>query len=66
MNLSLLIRKSCRELQRKWAQHADSAFLNAGPAIHDDVARGEFISAFISERGLNFPNLPTATQRTTR
>ena len=66
MNVSNLIRVSCRELQRKWALIADSAFLNAVPDIHDEMARGEFISAFISERGLNFPNLPAAPQRTVR
>ena len=66
MNVSNLIRMSCLELQRKWTMIADSAFLNALPDIHDEMARGEFISAFISERGLNFPNLPAAPQRTVR
>ena len=66
MNASHMIRMSCRELQRKWVLLADSAFGNAVPAIHDEMARGEFISAFISEGGLNFPKIPAAPDRTTR
>lgn len=34
---------------------AESAFAGASPATRDEMSRGEFTSAFISERDLNFP-----------
>lgn len=52
MTLGQSILQSYREFQRNWARFADSAF---GNATQDEAARGEFISAFISERGRNFP-----------
>ena len=55
MSFGQNLRNSCRELQLRWAQLADSAFSRAIPAAHDEMARGEFISAFITERGLSFP-----------
>lgn len=55
MSLAQNIRKSYRDIQQVWTSLADSAFSKALPAAHDDTARGEFISAFISERGLTFP-----------
>lgn len=55
MTLGQNLRNSYRDLQQCWAKLADSAFSRANPATHDEMARGEFISAFISERGLNFP-----------
>jgi len=55
MSFGQSIAKSYRELQQSWVRFADSAFGKAGSAAPDDMARGEFISAFISERGLNFP-----------
>ena len=42
-------------LRQAWDRMADSAF-----GERDDMARGEFISAFISERGLSFPTTPPA------
>ena len=55
MNLGQHIRQSYREFQQRWTELADSTFGRAVPAARDDMARGEFISAFISERGLSFP-----------
>lgn len=55
MSLTQNIRKSYRGIQQAWTSLADSAFCKALPAAHDEMARGEFISAFISERGLSFP-----------
>ena len=55
MSLAQNIQKSYREIQQIWTSLADSAFCKALPSAHDEMARGEFISAFISERGLNFP-----------
>lgn len=55
MTFGQTILNSCRELQRSWTRLADSAFGSAIPAAHDEMSRGEFISAFISERDLNFP-----------
>jgi len=66
MKLGQSIRKSYRELQQSWARLADSAFSGAVPAAHDEMARGEFISAFISERGLNFPRAGEAPERPLR
>lgn len=54
------ILQSYREFQRNWARLADSAF---GNAVQDEAARGEFISAFISERGLTFPKAGDGSQR---
>lgn len=55
MSLGQILRKSYRELQRSWTQLADSAFGDSLPLDRDDVARGEFISAYICERGLDRP-----------
>ena len=55
MTLGQTILTSYRELQRSWARRADEAFGRAVPPPHDDLARGEFISAFITEGGLSFP-----------
>ena len=55
MTLSQTILNSCREIQRSWTRLADSAFGSAAPAAQDEMSRGEFISAFISERDLSFP-----------
>jgi hypothetical protein len=55
MSLGQTLRKSYRELQRSWTQLADSAF---GKSIHgtrDEAARGEFISAYICEAGIDRP-----------
>ena len=54
MSLGQSIAKSYRELQQSWVRLADSAFGRSLPG-RDETARGEFISDFISERGLNFP-----------
>lgn len=54
MSFGQTIAKSYRELQQGWARMADSAF-GKSIAPRDEMARGEFISAFISERGLSFP-----------
>ena len=56
MSLGLALRRSYHELQQGWARLADSAFSRAAPEPHDEMARGEFISAFICEHGLNFPS----------
>lgn len=53
MSLGHILRQSYRELQRSWTQLAESAFGDPGPGARDDVARGEFISAYICERGLD-------------
>ena len=55
MTFSQSILNSCREIQRSWTRLADSAFGSASPGAQDEMSRGEFISAFISERGLNIP-----------
>ena len=55
MTLSQTILNSCREIQRSWTRLADSAFGSAAPGAQDEMSRGEFTSAFISERGSNFP-----------
>lgn len=49
---------SCRAFPGKWAQFTDAAFRRAVPDPRDELARGEFISAFISESGLVFPASP--------
>ena len=54
MTIGRSIAKSYRELQQGWARLADSAFGRSLPG-RDETARGEFISAFISERDLSFP-----------
>ena len=55
MGLEQNLRTAYRDLQQCWTRLADSAFSRANPSTHDEMARGEFISAFISERGLTFP-----------
>ena len=55
MSLAQAISRSYRELQRSWTRMAESAFAGASPATRDEMSRGEFTSAFISERDLNFP-----------
>lgn len=50
MTLVQSIRRSYQEFQQNWSRLADSAF-----GARDEMARGEFISAFITERGLSFP-----------
>ena len=55
MTFGQQIRQSYREFQQRWTDLADSAFGKSVPAVHDEMARGEFISAFISERDLTFP-----------
>ena len=63
MSLSQTILNSCREIQRNWTRLADSAFGSTAPAAQDEMSRGEFTSAFISERGLNFPALGNKPDR---
>ncbi len=58
MNFGQIIRVSYRELQRKWDLLAEEAFHRAAPGNRDEVARGEFISAFISEGKSNTPARP--------
>ncbi|MCA3555231.1 hypothetical protein [Aestuariivirga sp.] len=48
------VRSAVQGFQQRWDRMADRAF-GKPPAAHDEMARGEFISAFISESGLNFP-----------
>jgi len=55
MSLGQTLRKSYRDLQNSWTRLADSAFGKADTGRQDEMARGEFISAFISERDLSFP-----------
>jgi len=54
MTLGESLRKSYRDFQQGWTRFTDSAFgkESTGP---DEMARGEFISPFISEGGLTFP-----------
>jgi hypothetical protein len=54
MTFSQSILNSCRGIQRSWTRLADSAFGSAFPGAQDEMSRGEFTSAFISERGLKF------------
>jgi len=61
MTVGQIIRDSYREFQQRWDRMADSAFVKSAPA-EDETARGEFISDFISERGLRFPR-PDRTGR---
>lgn len=63
MSLGQTLRKSYRELQNSWTRLADSAFCKADTGRQDEMARGEFISAFISERDLNFPAPRHGTDR---
>ena len=60
MTLGLSILQSYREFQRNWTRLADAAF---GNAVQGEAARGEFISDFISERGLSFPKAGDGTRR---
>lgn len=55
MALGESILQSYREFQRSWAKLTDSAFGGAVPSTRDEMSRGEFTSAFISERDLSFP-----------
>ncbi len=64
MGISQNIRKSCRKFQQSLARLADQSFGKAVPAAHDEMARGEFMSAFISDQGLNLP--ATRPERTRR
>ena len=57
MSLSPSILRSYRELQQGWVRLANSVF-GRSVAPRDEMARGEFISAFISERDLSFPARP--------
>ena len=58
------LRKSFREFQQSWDRMADSVFGRAAsPSDGGETARGEFISDFISERGLNFPQSERRTPR---
>jgi hypothetical protein len=63
MTFGQQIRQSYREFQQRWTDLADSAFGKAMPANHDEMARGEFISPFITERGLSFPRPDRETPR---
>lgn len=49
MTLGAALLRSYRDLQQSWVRLADSAFGRAVPKSHDEMARGEFISAFICE-----------------
>ena len=49
------LRKSISDLQQGWDRLADAAFGKASAGAEDEMARGEFISPFISEGGLTFP-----------
>lgn len=60
MTIGQSLLQSYRELQRSWARMADSAF---GDATRDEAARGEFTSAFITERGLTFPKSAGAERK---
>ena len=60
MTLGHSILQSYREFQRSWTRLADAAF---GNAVQGEAARGEFISAFISERGLTFPKAGDGTRQ---
>ena len=62
MTFGQAIRASYRQIQLSWNQLADRAFRNAAPARQDDVARGEFISAFICETDLTLPAASRARQ----
>ena len=57
MSLGPSILRSYRELQQGWVRLANSVF-GKSVAPRDEMARGEFISAFISERDLSFPASP--------
>lgn len=60
MTLGQTICQSLRAVQRAWLRRADEAFGKAVPPAHDEICRGEFISAFISDRDLSFPRVRTA------
>lgn len=65
MTLGDNLRKSYRDLQQGWARLADAiGKSSAGDA--EDMARGEFISPFISEGGLSFPRPVGKPARTPR
>lgn len=52
MSFGQTLRESFRELQKSWAQLADTSFGRSVPETRDEMARGEFISAYICETGL--------------
>lgn len=54
MSLADRISRAVRGFQQRWDRMADRTF-GKPPAVHDEMARGEFISAFISESGRAFP-----------
>ena len=62
MTFGQQIRQSYRELQKRWTGLADAAF-SARPALDDEMARGEFISPFISQRHLGLPSSEQETPR---
>lgn len=47
--------KSYRQVQEAMSLFADAAFRKARPDAEDETARGEFISAYITESGLDLP-----------
>lgn len=51
MNLGQSLRQSYRVFQQSWARRADAAFGKSVPSVHDEMCRGEFISALISDQG---------------
>lgn len=55
MTLGQTLRKSYQDLRESWTRLADSAFGGPGSGRPDDMSRGEFTSAFITERDLTFP-----------
>lgn len=55
MTLGQTLRKSYRDLWESWTRLADTAFGGPGSGRQDDMSRGEFTSAFITERDLTFP-----------
>lgn len=55
MNVGQAFHNAYQGIQQRWTRLADLSFSRAVPAMHDDTARGEFISAFITERDLTLP-----------
>lgn len=55
MTFAEAISRSYQEIQRSWTRLAESAFGDGAPSARDEMSRGEFTSAFISERDLSFP-----------
>lgn len=54
MSFAENLRKSYRDLQLGWNRLADAAF-GKDAGVEDEMARGEFISPFITEGDLTFP-----------